>query len=345
MKRRHIALLAAASVAASALLAGTPALAVTGSARVLPAREVGAVRGDGPSSVENGLVTRLKGVPETFVAGGAWEEFDLVLDNISRGEISDFTSDMQVITFFPGPALHPSHMNVQARSGGSWVDAKLVDMGPQDVNVELPVRPMVLPPGKTTIRLRMKFSADAPSVELYLGPQPDEQHATGDEDYWVAAQLVHRDAPSPDPSTDPEPSTEPGPDPDPSTGPGPDPSADPGPSTEPGPDPDPSTDPDPSVGPDPSTDPGSGASATPGPAPSAHPLPDPEPTGSDSALSGGAGQAAASGAEGGAEGGGLAHTGSNAATKWALGAGGTLIVLGAGLAVAGRQARRRRAHR
>ncbi|MFJ9569295.1 hypothetical protein [Streptomyces bacillaris] len=328
MKRRHIALLAAASVAASALLAGTPALAVTGSARVLPAREVGAVRGDGPSSVESGLVTRLKGVPETFVAGGAWEEFDLVLDNISQGEISDFTSDMQVITIIPDPALHPSHMSVQVLSGGSWVDTRLQDMGARDVNVALPVRPMVLPPGKTTIRLRMKFSADAPSVELYLGPQPDEQHATGDEDYWVAAQLVHRDAPSPDPSTDPEPSREPGPDPDPSTGPGPDPSADP----------------DPSTGPEPSTDPGSGPSATPDPAPSAHPLPAPEPTGTDSALSGGAGQAAASGAEGGVEGGGLAHTGSTAATKWALGAGGTLIVLGAGLAVAGRQARRRRAH-
>ncbi|MFB6903426.1 hypothetical protein ACFCWB_04030 [Streptomyces bacillaris] len=321
MKRRHIALLAAASVAASALLAGTPALAVTGSARVLPAREVGAVRGDGPSSVENGLVTRLKGVPETFVAGGAWEEFDLVLDNISQGEISDFTLSLEVITIIPSPALHPAHTSVQVRSGGSWVDAKLVDMGPRDVNVELPVRPVVLPPGKTTIRLRMKFSADAPLVTLYLGSRPDEQHATGDEDYWVAAQLVHRDAPSPDPSTEPEPSTEPGPDPDPSTAP------------------------DPSVGPDPSTDPGSGPSATPSPAPSAHPLPAPEPTGSDSALSGGAGQAAASGAEGGAEGGGLAHTGSNAATKWALGAGGTLIVLGAGLAVAGRQARRRRAHR
>ncbi|MEU2292258.1 hypothetical protein ACFY9H_05115 [Streptomyces bacillaris] len=331
MKRRHIALLAAASVAASALLAGTPALAVAGSARVLPAREVGAVRGDGPSSVESGLVTRLKGVPETFVAGGAWEEFDLVLDNISQGEISDFTSDMQVITIIPDPALHPSHMSVQVLSGGSWVDTRLQDMGARDVNVALPVRPMVLPPGKTTIRLRTKFSADAPSVELYLGPQPDEQHATGDEDYWVTTRIVHRDAPSPDPSTDPEPSREPGPDPDPSTGPGPDPSADPEPSTDP--DPDPGS----------SMDPGPGPSATPGP--SAHPLPAPEPTGSDSALSGGAGQAAASGAEGGAEGGGLAHTGSNAATKWALGAGGTLIVLGAGLAVAGRQARRWRAHR
>ncbi|MFE3473701.1 hypothetical protein ACFXOI_19000 [Streptomyces bacillaris] len=99
--------------------------------------------------------------------------------------------------------------------------------------------------------------------------------------------------------------------------------------------------PEPSTEPDPSTDPGSGPSATPGPAPSAHPQPAPEPTGSDSALSGGAGQAEASGAEGGA----LARTGSDAATEWALGAGGTLIVLGAGLPVAGRQARRWRAHR
>ncbi|MYT40058.1 hypothetical protein GTY66_29100 [Streptomyces sp. SID8356] len=327
MKRRHIALLAAATVATPALLGAAPALAVTGSARALPVRAAGEVRGVGPASVENAVVARLKGVPETFVAGGDWEEFDLVLDNISQDEISGVTLDMQVITIVPDPALHPSHMNVQTRSGGSWVDARLVDMGSRDVNAELPVRPMVLPPGKTTIRLRMRFSADAPTVELYLGPEPDEHHATEDEDYWVATQLVHRAAPSPDPSTDPDPSTGPDPEPDP------EPSADP----EPGP----STGPDPSSGPDPSADPGSGPSATPDPASSAHPLPAPEPTGSDSALSGGAGQAAVSGAEGG----GLAHTGSDAATKWALGAGGTLVVLGAGLAVAGRQARRRRAHR
>ncbi|TGZ09943.1 hypothetical protein [Streptomyces rhizosphaericola] len=331
MKRRHIALLAAASVATPALLGVAPALAVTGSARTLSVRETGEVRGVGPASVENAVVARLKGVPETFVAGGDWEEFDLVLDNISQDEISGVTLDMQVITIVPDPALHPAHMNVQTRSGGSWVDARLVDMGPRDVNAELPVRPMVLPPGKTTIRLRMKFSADAPTVELYLGPEPDEHHATEDEDYWVATQIVHRAAPSPDPSTDPDPSTKPDPDPEPE--PEPEPSADP----EPGP----STGPDPSSGPDPSADPGSGPSATPDPASSAHPLPAPEPTGSDSALSGGAGQAAVSGAEGG----GLARTGSDAATKWALGAGGTLVVLGAALAVAGRQARRRRAHR
>ncbi|NUV84235.1 MULTISPECIES: hypothetical protein [Streptomyces] len=333
MKRRHIALLAAATVVTPALLGAAPALVVTGSARALPVRAAGEVRGAGSASVENAVLARLKGVPETFVAGGEWEEFDLVLDNISQDEISGVTLDMQVITIVPDPALHPSHMNVQTRSGGSWVDAKLVDMGSRDVNAELPVRPMVLPPGKTTIRLRMRFSADAPTVELYLGPQPDEHHATEDEDYWVATQLVHRAAPSPDPSTGPDPST----DPDPSTGPDPEPDPEPSADPEPGP----STGPDPSSGPDPSADPGSGPSATPDPASSAHPLPAPEPTGSDSALSGGAGQAAVSGAEGG----GLARTGSDAATKWALGAGGTLIVLGAGLAVAGRQARRWRAHR
>ncbi|MFE2291324.1 hypothetical protein [Streptomyces sp. NPDC059452] len=351
MKHRHIALLAAASVAIPVLLGGTPALAVTRSAQVLSVRGVaGATPGDGRrDAVEKGLVTRLKGVPETFVAGGAWEEFDLVLDNISQGEISHFTADIQVITIAPDPALHPSHMSVQVRFGGSWVNPRLQDMGQRDVNVALPVGPMVLPPGKTTIRLRMKFSADAPSVELYLGPQPDEDHSTGDVDYWVPTHLVHRDAPSPEPSTDPEPEPSTDPSPEPSTDPEPEPSTDPDQEPSTGPGPDPSVDPEPSTDPDPtlSTDPDPSATATPTPDPSAtstpaasaHPLPAPEPTGTDPAPSGGAGQAAASGAAGG----GLAHTGSSAATKWVLGAGGALVALGIGLAVAASRARRRRA--
>ncbi|MFE7334049.1 hypothetical protein [Streptomyces griseus] len=331
MKRRGIALLAAVVVAAPALVGSASAQAGTRSAQSLsaPGAQTRATSKVARSSAEGSLVTRLKGVPRTFEAGGDWGEFGLVLKNVSDGPVSGFTVDLQVITIFPDPALHPPHMRIQMMSGGSWTDVELESMGSQDVNATLPVRTMVLQPGESTFRMRMKFSGDAPFVDFYLGPQPDEDHATEDVDYWESAELVRRNGPDPEPSADPEPST------------APEPSADPGSSAdpEPGPEPDPSTAPEPSTGPDPSAE----RSA------SAHPLPAPESTGPGTGPSaaGGDGHGASGSAGSGAASpsdSGLAHTGTSSATKWALGAGGALLALGIAFAVVGRRAGRRRVH-
>ncbi len=134
-----------------------------------------------------------------------------------------------------------------------------------NVNGWVPVDGMVLSPGKTTIRMRAKFSADAPFDEFHLSAWVDTGHGADDEDTWTKSRLVRRDAPSPDPDPDPDPSADPSP--DPSTDPDPEPSAAPGP--------EPSAAPEPSTGPDPEPSTGPGASAS--------PLPTPEPTGSDSA--------------------------------------------------------------
>ncbi|MFB7227892.1 hypothetical protein ACFCY9_09270 [Streptomyces fimicarius] len=339
MKRRGIALLAAVVVAAPALVGSASAQAGTRSAQSLsaPGAQTRATPKAARSSAEGSLVTRLKGVPRTFEAGGDWGEFGLVLKNVSDGPVSGFTVDLQVITIFPDPALHPPHMRIQMMSGGSWTDVELESMGSQDVNATLPVRTMVLQPGESTFRMRMKFSGDAPFVDFYLGPQPDEDHATEDVDYWESAELVRRNGPDPEPSADPEPSTAP----EPSADPGPGPSADPGSSAdpEPGPEPDPSTAPEPSTGPDPSAEPSA----------SAHPLPAPESTGPGTGPSaaGGDGHGASGSAGSGAASpsdSGLAHTGTSSATKWALGAGGALLALGIAFAVVGRRAGRRRVH-
>ncbi|MFJ5863557.1 hypothetical protein ACIQEY_03920 [Streptomyces parvus] len=419
MKRRRIALLATASVAAPVLLGGASAVADTVGARPQPLRVTGAVTsGDGRNEEGGGLVTRFRGVPAEFEAGGDWQEFDLVLTNITEEELSDFTLDIQLITFHPGESLQPSHVSVQAKFGDPWEDLELWDMGGQDVDVILPVDGMKLAPGETVIPLRMKFAGDAPSVRFHIGPQADEDHAEeSNEDYWESAWIIRPADPGPEPSADPEPepSEDPGPEPspDPSEEPGPEPSEDPepepspDPSEEPGPEPsedpgpepspDPSEDPEPEPSPDPSEEPGPEPSEDPGPEPSPDPSEDPEPEpsadpdpepsedpsssptpgpseepvpgpgtgggaatggggtgptpggaggspGGTGASSGGAGQGGwTAPATGGASapGGGLAHTGSDAVTSWALGAGGTLVLLGTALAVAGRRARRR----
>ncbi|MFF2222797.1 hypothetical protein ACFVV7_05750, partial [Streptomyces globisporus] len=255
VKRRRIALLATASVATPVLLGGASAVADTVGARPQPLRVTGAVTSDdGRSEEGGGLVTRFRGVPAEFEAGGDWQEFDLVLKNITEEELSDFTMDIQLITFHPGESLQPSHVSVQAKFDDPWEDLELWDMGGQDVDVILPVDGMKLAPGETVIPLRMKFAGDAPSVRFHIGPQADEDHAEeSNEDYWESAWII-RPAdpdPDPDPSADPEPEPSEDPGPEPSADPEPEPSEDPGPEPSADPEPEPSEDP----GPEPSADP------------------------------------------------------------------------------------------
>lgn len=405
VKRRRIALLATASVATPVLLGGASAVADTVGARPQPLRVTGAVTSDdGRNEEGGGLVTRFRGVPAEFEAGGDWQEFDLVLKNITEEELSDFTMDIQLITFHPGESLQPSHVSVQAKFDGSWEDLELWDMGGQDVDVILPVDDMKLAPGETVIPLRMKFAGDAPCVRFHIGPQADEDHAEeSNEDYWESAWIIRpadpdpspdpsvepgpepsedpepepsadpepSEDPGPEPSTDPEPepSEEPDPEPEPSEDPGPEPSTDPEPEPSEDPGSEPSTDPEPEPSTDPEPEPSTDPGASPGPGPSEEPAPGPGtggaatgggtggggtgpapggaggvPGGGTGASSGGAGQGGwnAPATDGvSASGSGLAHTGSDAVTNWALGAGGTLVLLGSALAVAGRRARRR----
>ncbi|MGW4835518.1 hypothetical protein [Streptomyces globisporus] len=352
MKRRRIALFATVSVAAPVLLGGASAVADTVGARPQPFRVAGAGAGavtsdDGRSEEGGGLVTRFRGVPAEFEAGGDWQEFDLVLKNITEEELSDFTMDIQLITFHPGESLQPSHVSVQAKFDDPWEDLELWDMGGQDVDVILPVDGMKLAPGETVIPLRMKFAGDAPSVRFHIGPQADEDHAEeSNEDYWESAWIIRPADPGPEPSTDPEPEPSEDPGPEPSTDPEPEPSTDPGPE----PSTDPSSSPDPGPSEEPAPGPGAGGgAATGGGAGGGGTGPASGgtggfPGGGTGASSGGAGQGGwTAPATGGASasGGGLAHTGSDAVTSWALGAGGTLVLLGTALAVAGRRARRR----
>lgn len=325
------------------LLGGASAVADTVGARPQPFRVTSAAASDdGQNEGGGGLVARFRGVPAKFEAGGDWQEFDLVLENITDEELSDFTMDIQLITFHPGESLQLSHVSVQANFDGPWEDLELWDMGGQDVDVILPVDGMQLAPGgQTVVPLRMKFAGDAPLVRFHIGAQADEDHAEEiNEDYWESAWITRPSDPEPEPSVEPEPSKAPGP--EPSADPTPEPSTDPEPepSTQvpaPSPDPGPSEE----LSPSPGT---SGGTATPaaGTGPASGGIGGSP--GGPGASSGEAGQdgwtAPATGAAS-APGGGLAHTGSDAVTSWALGAGGTLVLLGAGLAVAGRWARKR----
>lgn len=324
------------------LLGGASAVADTVGERPQPLGVAGAVTSDdGREEEGGGLVTRFRGVPAEFEAGGDWQEFDLVLKNITEEELSDFTMDIQLITFHPGESLQPSHVSVQAKFDGSWEDLELWDMGGQDVDVILPVDDMKLAPGETVVPLRMKFAGDAPLVRFHIGPQADEDHADeSNEDYWESAWITRPADPEPEPSVEPEPSE----------APGPEPSADPAPEPSTDPEPEPST-----QVPAPSPDPGPSEELIPSPGTSGGTATSAAGTGPVSGGSGGSpgGPGASSGgashdgwtapATGAASAprGGLAHTGSDAVTSWALGAGGALVLLGAGLAVAGRRARKR----
>ncbi|MXG30480.1 hypothetical protein [Streptomyces sp. YIM 132580] len=299
------------------LLGGASAVADTVGVQSRPLRVTSVTTSDdGRNKGGGGLVTRFRGMPAEFEAGGDWQVFNLVLENITEEELTDFTLDIQLITFHPGESLQTSHVSVQAKHDDHWEDLELWDMGGQDVDVILPVDGMKLAPGETVIPLRMKFAGDAPSVRFHIGPQADEEHAEeANEDYWESAWITRPAHPEPEPSLEPEPSEDPGPEP----------------STQiPAPSPDPGT---------------SGGMATSGGGTGPMPGGIGGSPGGASAASGGAGQGgwtAPATSAASAPGGGLARTGSDAVTSWALGAGGALVLLGAGLAVAGRRARKRK---
>ncbi|MEV5580728.1 hypothetical protein AB0L39_19470 [Streptomyces parvus] len=377
MKRRRIALLATASVAAPVFLGGASAVADTVGARTHPVHAAKAATSDERRQAGSGdVVLRLDGVPAEFEAGGEWQEFDLVLENTSEEEASGLDIDIDVATITPDDPLRSADVSVQFRSNGVWVDGSMRgSAGSRGVSTHVPADDMVLPPGRSAMPVRMTFAKDAPLVQFRMGAVLINDEA---ETFWESAWITRPADPGPEPSVEPEPSEDPGP--EPSTDPEPEPSEDPGPepSVDPDPDPDPEPEPSEDPGPEPSTDPGPEPStdpepepsadpgSSPGPGPSEGPAPGPGagggtatggggtgpasggaggfPGGGAGASSGGAGQGGwTASATGGASasGGGLAHTGSDAVTSWVLGAGGTLVLLGTALAVAGRRVRRR----
>ncbi|NUV69111.1 MULTISPECIES: hypothetical protein [unclassified Streptomyces] len=343
MKRRRIALLATAAVAAPVFLGGASAVADTVSARPQPHHVTRATTNDDGRNAEGGgLVTRLRGVPAEFAAGGGWEEFDFVLKNTTEEDMSDLWGGLAVNTEYPGLEIHVRHLSVQVMMDGSWVDVVLNDVGQQgDVDSDFPFDDLVLPPGETVFPVRMKFTSDAPLGKFFLCAQTDSEHADPGEAPWETSRIVHRE----DPEPDPEPSADP--DPEPSTDPDPEPST--GPSSSPGPGPSEEPAPGPEGDGGAATGGGSGGDGT-GPSSGSPGGTGGSPGGAagspggTGASTGGAGQGGlVAPATGGASapGGALARTGSDAMANWVLGAGGTLVLLGAALAVVARRARRR----
>ncbi|MFJ4473709.1 hypothetical protein [Streptomyces xanthochromogenes] len=322
MNHKRIAVLAAVAAVTPTVLAAVPARAEeirpTAPSPYLPARgpllDTGAggpATGARPAAdARQQMTSVVREVPDTFEAGGDWGEFTLAVGNLTDHDLSEYDVNLAVDTIHPAPRLVLEHMRVQLRLNGTWVDAPL-EQPDRDGNVDaaLPLDRVVLPPGETTFRVRIRFTADTPLTFFILGPRPDIQHSPDPVDTWVESEIVRPHAPNPDPEPDPDP----------------DPTLDPTPPT--------ST---------PSPNPSSSSSATPAPEtpPTSHPAPDPSPTGT--------GVAGVSAGEPGASvpTGQLAHSGSDAAVTWTLGGAGVLLVLGTTLAIThrtrGNRARRGR---
>lgn len=249
------------------------------------------------------MASVVREVPETFEAGGDWGEFTLALDNLTDHDLSDYDVNLAVDTIHPAPHLTLEHMRVQLRLDGTWVDAPL-EQPDRDGNVDaaLPLDRVVLPPGETAFRVRIRFTADTPLTVFILGPRPDRGHSPDPVDTWVESEIVRPHVPDPDPEPHPDPTPDPTP-----------------PTQTPSPGPSPSS----STAPDPQT------------IPTSHPAPDPRPT------EAGLVAASEDDPEGPAPTGQLAHSGNDAAATWTLTGAGVLLVLGTTLAVTHRTHRTR----
>ncbi|MGW1251410.1 hypothetical protein [Streptomyces sp. NPDC002535] len=235
MKRTCVALLTAAAIGTPAALAASaraeaPTTNSTGISAAIPASfTTGTLttsqsatnehleRGRAANSkAEGGVVLRLHDVPAQFHPGADWEEFELTLENTRTQPVSDFSGEIHVVTMSTDPALRPEHMGAQMLLDGQWTDLELWDMGGDgDVDIILPVEGMALQPGeRIALRLRLRFTAAAPLVTFYLGPQVDDENAAED-DYWETSEIVRPGDPTPEPTGDPtpEPTGDPTPDP------------------------------------------------------------------------------------------------------------------------------------
>ncbi|MFB7835800.1 hypothetical protein [Streptomyces sp. NPDC056056] len=345
MKRTCVALLTAAAIGTPAALAASaraeaPTTNSTGISAAIPASfTTGTLttsqsatnehleRGRAANSkAEGGVVLRLHDVPAQFHPGADWEEFELTLENTRTQPVSDFSGEIHVVTMSTDPALRPEHMGAQMLLDGQWTDLELWDMGGDgDVDIILPVEGMALQPGeRIALRLRLRFTAAAPLVTFYLGPQVDDENAAED-DYWETSEIVRPGDPTPEPTGDPTPEPTGDPTPDPTGDPTPEPTGDPTPEPTGDPTPEPTGDPTPEPTGDPTPDPTApshGAAAEP--------------------STGATPSSAASGSHGTDSAVALANTGSNSVTPWILSGGGLLVAGGSALAVAAQRARRRR---
>ncbi|MFF3976395.1 hypothetical protein [Streptomyces sp. NPDC001828] len=152
------------------------------------------------------MTSVVREVPDTFEAGGDWGEFTLVIGNLTDHDLSDYDVNLAIDTIHPAPRLVMEHMRVQLRVNGAWADAPL-EQPDRDGNVDaaLPLDRVVLPPGETAFRVRIRFTSDAPLTFFMLGPTPDTQHSPDPVDNWVESKIVRPHAPDPDPDPTPDP--------------------------------------------------------------------------------------------------------------------------------------------
>ncbi|MEV0440355.1 hypothetical protein AB0I84_07150 [Streptomyces spectabilis] len=97
----------------------------------------------------------LVGLRGTFIPGADWQEFDLVLDNLTGQGLDGrtFAVGLLTLTIAHGPPLTAANTNIQILVGGTWRDAVDVGAGPGLVAI-LPLTEITLPPGQSTCRMR-----------------------------------------------------------------------------------------------------------------------------------------------------------------------------------------------
>ncbi|MEU5918803.1 hypothetical protein [Streptomyces sp. NPDC047141] len=268
---------------------------------------------------DEGVTISVHGVPDTFTAGGPWQELTLVVNaepTDSDREVTLIVEDNETLR------LNPDHTDVQVRGTSGWqaVDADRWSQANPTAHYDL-----VVPAGATQLSLRMRFHRDAPLVHFYLAASDG---ISLDSPEYESQLVLPADpgAPGGGEPTDPaDPGTGDPTDPaDPGTG---DPTGPPGPAG-------PGTPTDP-AGPGngeptrPGTEAGAGAGDPAGPAGSgageSGPSDPPAAPGPASAT----GEEATPDHPADAPSGTLAETGATPGARWLIGTGGTAITLGA----------------
>ncbi|MFE5973667.1 hypothetical protein ACFQ64_16080 [Streptomyces sp. NPDC056460] len=116
----------------------------------------------GPNGRKKGVTVSVHGVPETFTAGGPWQELTLVVDaepTDTDREVTLKVEDNETLQ------LTPEYTDVQIRGAGGWgdVNADRWSQGNPTAHYDL-----IVPAGETQLSVRIRFHRDAPLVHFYL---------------------------------------------------------------------------------------------------------------------------------------------------------------------------------
>ncbi|MET9609356.1 hypothetical protein ABZZ17_30555 [Streptomyces sp. NPDC006512] len=136
----------------------------------------------------DGLTAHTEGVPESFVAGGGWGGFSVVVTNASGQPRGGHDIQLTLNVVDEGDLIPGRDVRAQFFAGGVWREAPLVsdpDLG--DLDMVLPGALFDFPAARTDVPVRLAFTDKAPLINFFVTATMIGDHSLSE---WTASKIV-----------------------------------------------------------------------------------------------------------------------------------------------------------